>query len=94
MSSRLNFAVRFAVCCDRYNIAPTTLRDLIAATDKAFRAGERYANSGTERDSIRNIRTGALVERIADTIGLTTTWPGLYPLFTDGAGNPVYMPHE
>jgi len=94
VSSKLDYAFRFATSCDRYNIKPADLRNLLAASEKAFRAGERYANSGAEKDNVRNTKTGDLVEKIAAEIGLTTTWPGLFPAFTDDEGNPVHMPAE
>ena len=88
MSKQLDFAVQFAHTCTRYGFAPADLAELIRLSDRAFKAGERYCNTGVERSN----KPFKAVATKAKDMGMETNWPGLYPSFTNNIGQPVYLP--
>jgi hypothetical protein len=86
-------AVRFAQWAAELQINPIELAELVRLARRAFRAGERYANSGAKLDSDREIRAGLAVERHAKALGLTTQWPGLWPTFVvERTGHATHLP--
>lgn len=78
-----------------------TTADVLAAllaierhTHRAKTAWERQNESGHQSDyyarhEATETREGDKVAEIAATLGLKTSWPGLYPSFTDAAGHSV-----
>jgi len=42
-----------------------------------------------KRQEARILSLNATAEEMAATLGLKTSWPGLYPSFTDAAGHSV-----
>jgi hypothetical protein len=76
------------------------LADVLAAllaierhTHRAKTAWERQNDSAQQAYSLHwekvETREGDKVAEIAATLGLKTSWPGLYPSFTDAAGHSV-----
>ena len=85
----LQFAIDFAVCCERYGFSPTDLADLIQLSHRAKRAMERECSEPNAPDSAR--ATDAVGEKAA-FMGLFVRWFGLWPSFSDlhdlhGAGH-------
>ena len=61
---------------------------------RSQRAWERQNDEATyrargEKDAEIETREADKVAEIAATLGLKTSWPGLYPTFTDAAGHSV-----
>lgn len=92
MTKTLQFAVEFARFCENNKVPAYNVAELIELSHKAFSAGERYANSGSEKDSKREQKMGVAVEKFAlDSFGWETTWPGLWPSFSVN-GNEIRLP--
>ena len=62
-------------------------------TQRSNRAWENQNDSNKQAYSLHwekvETREGDKVAEIAATLGLKTSWPGLYPSFTDAAGHSV-----
>lgn len=91
MSKKLDFAVQFANFCKNRNAEPRDVAELIRLVNRLFKAGEFDANHGTDKaepwyDKVRTLAT---------LLGLNTTFPGLYPSFTDAKDHSsVYLPND
>ncbi len=78
-------------CCTFANFAieqgllPYDLAELILLARRAFKAGEKNCNEGSETSSLAEDRSGkAFIEKAA-SLGFGTMWPGLWPtLLKDG----------
>jgi hypothetical protein len=62
-----------------------------ARSQRAWERANSYDHGEKETARLDAIeeREGKRVEEIAATLGLKTSWPGLYPSFTDAAGHSV-----
>lgn len=88
--------VDFARFCVNQGIEAYDVAELITLAERAFKAGERYANSGSDRDSRANELSGERFEIKAKALGFGVSWPGLWPHLTkkdaDGVERDVYLP--
>lgn len=87
MSGKLRSCVTFAYWCTRFGMDPHDAGQLLDRVRKAFAAGERECNTGESADAEREA-----VEEYARTMGLTTTWPGLGPVFRGPMGADIHPP--
>lgn len=78
------FALRFALWCQRLAIPPADGAQLVALARRAFHAGERAVNYGTQRNKAAELRTAAALEEKARALGFAVAWPGLWPELTRG----------
>jgi len=83
--------VSFARFANEHNLHPGDLADLLALARRAFNAGERYCNTGSERDGNAEQKTGKDFERKAKLMGFGVQWPGLWPTLTKGKRH-IYLP--
>ena len=91
MKKSLQFAVQFASFCKNGNYNPILVGEFLELIDKAFRAGEKDCNKGTDTAD----KPRRLVEEMAQhEWTLKTEWPGLYPTFTGPDGREVRFPCE
>lgn len=93
LSKVKRFAVnvaRFAINngIDAYDVA-----ELVTLAERAFKAGERYCNSDSERVSKANDAAQERFEKRARELGFVPSWSGLWPSLTKD-GSPVYLPCE
>ena len=88
--------VDFARFSINHGIEAWDLAELITLAERAFKAGERYCNSGSERDSRANEVAGERFEIKAKALGYKASWPGLWPHLSkvdaDGVERDVYLP--
>ncbi len=82
LSKTLQDAVHFANFAKNHDIAPLHLAHLITLTKRAFDAGEREANTGSDAAERRADAARRKVEGLANRLGYSTSWPGLAPSFT------------
>lgn len=86
-SNSLAACVCFARWCNKHNVDPGTAADLVVLARRAFTAGERECNTGKSADRQRN-----RVEELAATLGLSTSWPGLSPMFKTKDRQEFHLP--
>jgi hypothetical protein len=88
--------VDFSRFCVNQGIESYEGAELVTLAERAFKAGERYCNSGSERDSRANETAGERFEIKAKALGFTVSWPGLWPRLekveADGVKRDVYLP--
>lgn len=81
---RLNKANRYAIALARFahdcGIDMYDAAVLAMLADKAFHAGERACNEGSEQARSAEKETGEQFDSAAIKLGLETDWPGLWPL--------------
>jgi len=85
----LEYAIRFAVVSRREGIEPADLADLVTLARRAKRAMEQELCVKDAPDS--GPATDAFEAR-AQALGLTVTWPGLWPELTRLSGYRVDLP--
>ena len=91
LNKMLQNSIHFANFANNNGVEPCALGELIALANRAFTAGERYCNSGNDRDSSALDRSVGRFEKAATALGFGVDWPGLWPtLFKDGKS--VYLP--
>lgn len=83
--------VDFARFCVNQGIEAYDVAKLVTLAERAFKAGERYCNSGSDRDSKAEQRAGERFEEFALSLGFEVTWPGLWPRLVKN-GQDVYLP--
>lgn len=82
-------AVHFAQLCQQPGITPMKLAALVMCVRKRERMYVRW-NNGTatsEQDS----KAMEAVEAAARNLGLTTDWPGIFPMFQDKDGTAIHV---
>lgn len=83
--------VDFARFVQNQGIEAYEVAELCRLAQRAFKAGERYCNSGSDRDARNNERTGERFEIKAKSLGFEVSWPGLWPRLAKD-GQDVYLP--
>lgn len=68
---------------------PRKLAELRHACQRAHAAGVRESNTGRDAG-----RTRSIVETLAEDMGLSTEWPGLWPQFTTANGDTIRIPFD
>lgn len=95
-SKRAMRCVDFARFCVNQGLEAYDVAELITLAEKSFKAGERYANSGSDRDSKATERAVDRFELKSHLLGFKVSWPGLYPVLmkadADGVVRDVYLP--
>ena len=86
MTRRMRSCVAFARFACEHRIDPGDLAELLALADRAFRAGEREANTGRTAEPARR-----RFEAKAKELRFGVKWPGLLPSLTR-AGRDIYLP--
>ena len=86
MSRRMRSCVAFARFASEHRIDPGDLAELLTLAEKAFKAGEREANTGRSADPARK-----RFEEKARALRFGVRWPGLLPSLTR-AGRDIYLP--
>lgn len=88
--------VDFARFCVNHKIEAYDLAELITLAERSFKAGERYCNSGSERDEKANERISHRFNIKASSLGFRVSWSGLWPSLqkadADGVMRDVYLP--
>jgi hypothetical protein len=88
--------IDFARFCVKHGIEAYDVAELVTLAERAFKAGERLCNSGSDRDNKASERTGEAFEAKAKALGFEVTWPGLWPQLmkadADGVMLAVYLP--
>lgn len=85
-SKRYAKCVGFARFVREHRLDPADLAELLTLADRAFRAGEREANTGRSADGARD-----RFEAKAKAMRFGVKWPGLLPSLTR-AGRDIYLP--
>jgi hypothetical protein len=85
-SKRYAKCISFARFVREHGVEPTDLAELLTLADRAFRAGEREANTGRSADGARE-----RFEAKARGMRFGVKWPGLLPSLTR-AGRDIYLP--
>lgn len=75
ISERMASYVRFARFCQETRITPGDAVVLVTLARRAFKAGEREANTGKSADPQRKA-----FEDFAKSVSFETRWPGLWPM--------------
>lgn len=86
----ISYAVRFANACNNGKLSPLSASQLVELVIRAHAVGTRYANGHTS--SAKLDRAKDRVETHAATMGLRTSWPGLYPSFSGPDGHEISIP--
>lgn len=87
MQAKYRFACQIARFASDAGMTVPQACELHKLAARAFSAGERECNTGKSAD-----RQRGKVAEYAESLGLKTSWPGLYPTFTRRDGEPLYMP--
>lgn len=90
INNTLQLCVDFAHFCRNEGFEPFDVAHLAQLIRNAAAAGARACNTGNSSD--RERRAGVKVKLKAESMGLTTDWPGLYPTFKhrDGKRGEIY----
>jgi hypothetical protein len=83
-------AVQLARFAAEYKIDPADVAQLVVLARKAFNAGERSCNSGTEAAQRAYDRATDAFEELAGSLGFKVQWPGLWPTLRTQDGRSVY----
>jgi len=86
MSKRMRSCVAFARFAREHRIDPGELAELLTLAERAFKAGEREANTGRSADPARR-----RFEAKAKELRFGVRWPGLLPSLTR-SGRDIYLP--
>ncbi len=90
----LSDAVSLCRFCQREQLDCADVARLIVLARRAFHAGERWCNEGTDATNKRRNNAHEQFERMALALGYGTGWAGLWPTLTKPApeGNSVPGP--
>ncbi len=93
----LSDAVVLCRFCERQGLDCADVARLIVLARRAFHAGERWCNEGTNATQDRRNKAHDALERMAATMGFGITWGGLWPTLTkpapegNGVPGPIYV---
>lgn len=90
-SGKLRACVAFARFAADNGLDPFDAAHLCHLARKAFTAGERNCNLGTDASDAAEQRAGNAFEEKAKAHGFKVQWPGLWPMLLKD-GRSVYLP--
>jgi hypothetical protein len=87
------FAVTLAQFASEQGVSVRDAAELVTLAERAFKAGERDCNEGSEASDKSYERAHARFRERAEALGFGVQWSGLWPtLLKDG--REVYLPSE
>lgn len=79
MTATTRDQIAFARFCIEHNVSPADAAELGRLANRAFKAGERHCNDGTEKSHKLELSRAAEFKAAAAKLGFETEWYGLWP---------------